>query len=196
MKCVARERIPTALLHLPAPFAFAKRAFVEIALALTRGSGYPATPLHQIPLTTTDKTEPTTFARRDRLLLTAAAVALLGLLAVAAWLEPSPAGIGTHQQLGLPPCTFWMLFGRPCPTCGMTTSWAHLVRGHVASAVHANLGGTLLGMLAMTAVPWLLGSARRGRWIGVPPNGVAAAWISTTILVVILIDWVVRLLNG
>jgi hypothetical protein len=168
----------------------------QIALACPAGSGYPSTPLHQIPLTNSDQTEPTTFSRRDRLLLTAAAVGLLGLLAVAAWLEPSPAGIGTHQQLGLPPCTFWMLFGRPCPTCGMTTSWAHLVRGHVASAFRANAGGTLLAMLAIAAVPWLLGSARRGTWIGVLPNGVAAACISTIILVVILIDWVLRLLSG
>jgi hypothetical protein len=147
-------------------------------------------------LTTTDKTERTTFCRRDRLLLVAAALGLMGLLAVAAWLEPSPIGMGTHQQLGLPPCTFWMVFGRPCPTCGMTTSWAHLVRGNVVGAFRANAGGALLAMLAIVAVPWLLASARRGKWIGVLPNGVVAACISTTILVVILIDWVVRLLSG
>ena len=125
-----------------------------------------------------------------------AAVALLGLLAVAAWLKPSPLGYGTHQQLGLPPCTFWVLFGRPCPTCGMTTAWAHLVRGECVSAFRANAGGTLLGMLAILAVPWLLGSARRGTWIGVSPNGTAAAWLSTTILLITLIDWAIRLMSG
>ncbi len=125
-----------------------------------------------------------------------AAAGLLGLLTVAAMLEPSPLGHGTHQQLGLPPCTFWVLFGRPCPTCGMTTAWAHLVRGQWVSALRANVGGTLLGMLAIVAVPWLLGSAGRGAWFGVSPNGTAAAWISTTILVVIFIDWAIRLLSG
>ena len=94
------------------------------------------------------------------------AVGLLGLLAIAAMLKPSPLGHGTHQQLGLPPCTFWVLFGRPCPTCGMTTAWAHLVRGQWVDACRANLGGALLGLLAMVAAPWLLGSADSRRLVG------------------------------
>ena len=125
-----------------------------------------------------------------------AALGLMTLLTVAAILEPSPLGHGTHRQLGLPPCTFWALFGRPCPTCGMTTAWAHLVRGQGVNALRANVGGTLLGMLAFVAVPWLLASAGRGVWCGASPNGTAAAWISTTILVVTLIDWAIRLLSG
>ena len=128
-------------------------------------------------------------------MLAAAAVGLLMLLAAAAWLKPSPLRHGTHQQLGLPPCTFWVLFGRPCPTCGMTTAWAHLVRGQVIGALRANVGGTLLAVVAMIAMPWLLGSAARGRWLGMAPNGAVAACISTTILLVILIDWLVRLLT-
>ena len=117
------------------------------------------------------------------------------LLATAEWLKPSPLRHGTHQQLGLPPCTFLALFGRPCPTCGMTTAWAHLVRGQVIGALRVNVGGTLLAVVAAIAVPWLLGSAARGRWLGMVPNGTAAACISTTILLVILIDWLVRLLT-
>ena len=49
---------------------------------------------------------------------------LLGLLAVARWLEPAASGMGTHQQLGLPACTTVTLFNVRCPSCGMTTSWA------------------------------------------------------------------------
>jgi hypothetical protein len=128
--------------------------------------------------------------------LAAAGIGLLGLLAIAAMLEPSPLGHGTHQQLGLPPCTFWVLFGRPCPTCGMTTAWAHLVRGEWVDAGRANLGGALLGLLAIAATPWLLGSAVRGDWLGVSPSGAAAAWIAITILLVTLIDWAFRLLTG
>ena len=168
----------------------------QTGLAARWGSGYPFTPLHQIPLTNSDETQRATLSRRDRLLLAMAAAALLGLLALAAVLKPCPLGHGTHQQLGLPPCTFWVLFGRPCPTCGMTTAWAHLVRGDWLSAFRANVGGTLLGILAIVAVPWLLGSARRGTWLAISPNGVTAACISTTILLVILIDWAIRLLWG
>jgi hypothetical protein len=125
-----------------------------------------------------------------------AASVLLGLLTVALKLDPSPRHHGTHEQLGLPPCTFWELFGRPCPTCGMTTAWAHLVRGQWIAACRANVGGTLLGLLAIVAVPWLLGSAWRGAWFGVSLNVTAAACISTTVLVVILIEWAIRLLSG
>jgi hypothetical protein len=123
-------------------------------------------------------------------------IGLLGLLAVAAMLEPNPSGHGTHQQLGLPPCTFWVLFGRPCPVCGMTTAWAHLMRGEWCDAVRANLGGTLLGLMAIVAVPWLLASAACGKWLGLSPNAAAAKWGSLGIVLVTLINWIFRLLAG
>jgi hypothetical protein len=52
------------------------------------------------------------------------ALALLGVLVTAWRLDPDPRGHGSHQQLGLPPCGFLVAFGRPCMTCGMTTSFA------------------------------------------------------------------------
>ena len=120
----------------------------------------------------------------------------MGLLAVAAWLEPSPTGIGTHQQLGLPPCTFWMLFGRPCPTCGMTTSWAHLVRGQCGERLAGQRRRRVAGDAGHRGRALAAGLGWRGSWIGVSPNGTAAACIATTILAVTLIDWVIRLLSG
>lgn len=77
----------------------------------------------------------------------------------------------------------------------MTTAWAHLVRGEVVAALKANVGGTLLAILAVVAVPWLASCAARGEWVAMTPNGTVAACIATTILVVTLIDWLVRLLN-
>ena len=72
----------------------------------------------------------------------------------------------------------------------MTTSWSHLVRGEFASAVSANAGGTLLGLLALAAVPWLLCSAAVGRYVGFSPRpelwGVVAAFVAA----VTLIHWV------
>jgi hypothetical protein len=143
-----------------------------------------------------DETGRTKFSRRGRLWLAAAGIGLLSLLAIAAMLEPSPSGHGTHQQLGLPPCTFWILFRRPCPTCGMTTAWAHLMRGEWVDAGRANLGGALLALLAMVAAPWLLASAARGDWFGVSPHGTVAVCILITILLVTLIDWAFRLFAG
>ena len=129
-------------------------------------------------------------------MLAALGAGLLALLALATMLRPSPWGHGTHRQLGLPPCTFEIVFGRPCPTCGMTTSWAYLVRGQGLNACRANTAGTLLGLLALAAAPWLLVSAWQGNWMGIVPNRNAAAWISIAILVIMLIEWAVRLGGG
>ena len=117
-------------------------------------------------------------------------------LGLAVRLRPARGGMGTHQQLGLAPCTFRVLFGRPCPSCGMTTSWAHLVRGQVPSALRSNAGGTLLGIVAVAAVPWLVISAIRGRWLGWTPNCIVLAWAAVATMLIILADWSIRLATG
>ena len=122
------------------------------------------------------------------------AVVLLCPLVVAGILKPDRRGHGTHRQLGLPPCTVVVLFGQRCPTCGMTTAWSHLVRGQVLEAFRANVGGAILALVDLAAVPWLLWSAIRGRWLGWVPNGNVLAAGMAAILAVTLIDWAVRLL--
>lgn len=62
---------------------------------------------------------------------------------LAFYLKPDPAGHGTHTQLGLPPCPSMLFFGKPCPGCGMTTSFAHTVRFEIGPAFGANLFGPL-----------------------------------------------------
>lgn len=141
--------------------------------------------------------EPT--ARADRMLspgqrstigLTGAV--LLGLLAVARVLAPSPNGLGTHQQLGLPPCTMVALFGVRCPACGMTTSWAYFTRGQVADSLRVNAGGTLLALAATVFGPWLAISAYRGRYLIGPPNEYLVLAISVLIAIVTAGDWLLR----
>jgi len=124
------------------------------------------------------------------------AVGLAAPLGAASLLEPDQRGYGTHQQLGLPPCTFVVLFGRRCPTCGGTTSWAYLVRGRLIEAAQANLGGALLGTLDVIAVPWQLLSALRGRWLGRAPTSTVVAWVATVMFAVMMIEWGVRLIAG
>ncbi len=46
------------------------------------------------------------------------------VLGIAAWLTPSPSGMGTHTQLNLPQCGWIVMMDLPCPTCGMTTAFA------------------------------------------------------------------------
>jgi len=80
---------------------------------------------------------------------------LMALLGIAFCLEPSPRGFGTHLQLGLPPCSSYVWFGVPCPSCGMTTSWALVGDGKLATAMRVNSAGTLLCFQAMFSCPWL-----------------------------------------
>ena len=73
-------------------------------------------------------------------ILVGVVIGLVGVFAIAIKLDPyqddgAPRVIATHQQLGLPPCTFLEVTGVPCPACGMTTSFALLVRGDRKSVV-------------------------------------------------------------
>jgi hypothetical protein len=130
---------------------------------------------------------------QTRCLLLLLGVVLAILLEMATFLQPDPRHFGTHEQLGLPPCTFQFLFGIPCPTCGMTTSWALLVRGDILASFRVNAGGTMLGMLAIVAVPWSLLTAIRGRRFAWTPRGRWIAWSSSGILAVVLLQWGCRL---
>jgi len=115
------------------------------------------------------------------------------LLLTAAWLTPDASGRGTHQQLGLPPCTMIFLFGTPCPSCGMTTSWAHFVRGEIVASLRANAGGTLLAMVAVVVAAISSITAVAGRWIVPPPGQLVCLLAALGIVAVTLVDWLVRI---
>jgi hypothetical protein len=107
--------------------------------------------------------------RRVRIAVVALAGGLVLLFAVAAWLSPygpdgTPLGMGTHTQLGLPECNFLRLTGVPCPSCGMTTSFALLMHGNLPASLRANSVGTLLALFLLGTIPWSLAAAVRGRW--------------------------------
>ena len=65
---------------------------------------------------------------------------------IASQLSPSQNGYGTHRQLGYPACLMPLLTGYPCPTCGMTTAFAHAVRGQFFSAFNAQPAGLALAL--------------------------------------------------
>lgn len=90
---------------------------------------------------------------------------VLSPVGLARILEPSREGVGTHTQLGLPPCTFLYLTGIPCPFCGMTTSWTHAAHLDVFSAVRTQPMGVVLFALTLAFGVSLLGRAI----VGSPP---------------------------
>ena len=73
------------------------------------------------------------------------------VLAIAALLEPSPAGVGTHKQLGLGGCTVLTLTGWPCPMCGMTTTFSHMAHLSPVEALWTQPFGVVLFLITLTA---------------------------------------------
>jgi hypothetical protein len=124
------------------------------------------------------------------------ALGLAVVFGVARWLEPSPKGFGTHTQLGLPPCHFLWVTGRPCPTCGMTTAFAWFVRGRLDRSWQANPVGVLLAASCLALIPWLLAGAVRGKPLGTrslepPLIGLVVGTVALSLL-----SWTIRLLLG
>ncbi len=117
-----------------------------MASSLPASGGIPNAPTAAIPW----------LSRAERAMAAGAGGGALAILLLAATLTPSDSGLGTHQQLGLPPCTWPFAFGMPCPACGMTTAFAHAVRGDLLSSFLAQPFGALLALAtAMVAVTGL-----------------------------------------
>jgi hypothetical protein len=81
-----------------------------------------------------------------------AAVAL-AVLVTAASLTADPRGVETHTQLGLWPCGWYLATGRPCPTCGMTTAFAHATHGRLGASLATQPFAAALA-LATSTVFW------------------------------------------
>lgn len=129
----------------------------------------------------------------ERASLVVAGMGLAGLLSIASLLEPSPQGYGTHRQLGFPNCSLITLFGLRCPGCGMTTSWAHCMRGDIESALQANAGGTMLCLLSIVCAPAMIvlgisGRPSRGRWFFIASTTGFCIAMGVAIL-----EWLIRL---
>ncbi len=126
--------------------------------------------------------------------LLAAAAGLAGVLVLARLLVPDPRGYGTHTQLGLLPCTFLTITGRLCPTCGMTTSFAWMMRGEVVRSWQANPAGCLLALLSFPLIAWLVYSAVASKPIGFQSLGDALMGLLLAAVVLSLVVWLVRLI--
>lgn len=127
-------------------------------------------------------------------------VAFSTLLGTAAWLHPydedgQPRTMATHTQLGLPPCNMVLLTGKPCPSCGMTTSFSLLMHGDLINSAKANWVGMLLAMYWAALIPWAAISAYRGRLMYVR-SGERMMTISVVVIMVLMLGrWGVVLLR-
>jgi hypothetical protein len=125
----------------------------------------------------------------DRAIAALVALVCLAVIATACWLTPSETGFGTHRQLGLAPCGWAVTFGKPCLTCGMTTSFTMMAHGRVMDSFLAQPAGAILSILT-AAFFWpaahqaVLGSLAlqrcgvlfSGRMLWIGGIGLATAW--------------------
>jgi hypothetical protein len=93
------------------------------------------------------------YSKTDRTRYIALGLVSGAVLIVARLLRPAARGVGTHEQLGLPPCVFLHLTGIPCPSCGLTTSFAHAARLHFYEAFIVQPFGFILFCLTALGVP-------------------------------------------
>lgn len=119
---------------------------------------------------------------------------LAGGFSLAAAVKPDVRGFGTHQQFGLPPCSFRSALGIPCPSCGMTTSFSSFVRGQFQSSIDANLAGFLLAGACLALIPWCWFSAAAGRLYFVNRLERAALGLVLPITIVCVLQWLYRVL--
>lgn len=98
-----------------------------------------------------DSQQPLTGSDKILYLATSGAASLL--LLVGRLLQPSPGGVGTHEQLGLPSCTFLYFTGIPCPGCGLTTSVAHAAHLHFFESIVTQPFGFVVFLFAALSIP-------------------------------------------
>lgn len=100
-----------------------------------------------------------------------------------------PLRMGSHTSIGLGACRFKELFDIPCPSCGMTTSFAMFVRMDFINALRANWVGTLLAAICLTLIPWGILSAVRGKLLIVKSIEGPLAFLVGSLTVLMLLRW-------
>lgn len=101
------------------------------------------------------------FTSQDRTRYLVGAGLSAALLLISRLLHPSADGVGTHRQLGLPPCAFLHFTGVPCPGCGLTTSVAHAARLHFYESIVTQPFGLVIFISAALSVPLSIYFIRR-----------------------------------
>jgi hypothetical protein len=133
-----------------------------------------------------------------RLAWAGVAIACAGVLGLAAWLTPDPSGLGTHQQLPFydSPCSFVLVSGLPCPTCGMTTAFAYMMHGHPLLALKAQPAGAVFCLVTMGVFVFALNVVVRGRVIPVDWDRIGAVRLMLGLGFLILGGWGFKIAHG
>lgn len=131
----------------------------------------------------------------DRLIAVTVVLAAGFFLWVLICVVPDARGHGTHEALGMAPCSWPLDYGAPCPTCGVTTAAAHLVHlSPIKALVVQPFGAVLTGFSLVLAVIALLSLLRGRSFIGR-----VASWPLPTLILgaaaLLLLSWLYKYLT-
>jgi hypothetical protein len=117
----------------------------------------------------------------------------LAVLMTAFFLSPDPRGYGTHEHLHLPPCFFFRWTHVPCPSCGLTTSFAYLAKGQFLKGAQIHPMGPVLfvALLILTGSSFFNLLRNRSFWDLLENR--ASLWTGGLILTGLLLTWITRL---
>ena len=136
--------------------------------------------------------QPRTATRiRQRAAVIAAACACL--VAAATYLTPDPRGLGTHEQLGLPPCISSNYLGAPCPLCGMTTAFTLMAHARPRDAFRAQPAGAAFFVLCVIALAGALSTLALGHTPNRAASFVQGRFALTTATVLLAAAWLYKL---
>jgi hypothetical protein len=125
----------------------------------------------------------------DRAVALGVVLSAVAVIALLVMIQPDARGHGTHEQLGMPACGWVLQYGRPCPTCGVTTAASHLVHLRPFDALRVQPFGTGFALAGL----WIAGVAAlcllRGRSFADYMLRLPVARILVIGLLLLLVSW-------
>jgi len=119
---------------------------------------------------------------------------IVALLLALFLLTPSQTGFSTHEQIIPIPCSFHHFFKIPCPSCGLTTSLAHILNGNLLDSIKTHPLGLFFFLLFLIILyQSIKGVILSKAWWQVFQK----RWLQNSIICgigIYLIVWVIRLI--
>ena len=126
----------------------------------------------------------------ERVLLAVFSLAGLAFcIALIVLTDPDVRGHGTHEQLGMSPCSWPGMYGEPCPTCGVTTAASLLLHLQPIAAFMTQPFGMLLTSALLAFVVFGLLYAARGQSLAARVAMWSWGWITLAACAVLLASW-------
>ena len=95
-------------------------------------------------------------------LLAIAGCIIVAFVVLGVFISPDERGFGTHEKLGLPPCTVLEATGIPCPGCGVTTSVSLAANGRFIDSFVNQPFGLFFALASAVYALWAFWTHVRG----------------------------------